>query len=114
MGIVVSSRTKTDLDKLAKEIAETAPKVEVVVQPCDAQSETDAEQLASVTWEKFGRVDAVVANAGVISGYVTREDGKEYLPVGMTEDPDFERVIGTNLLGTWRRVSPSLFTASRF
>lgn len=103
-GICVSSRTKADLDKLAAEIAQVAPKVEVLVQTCDTMDDGEVEALAQAVWGRWGRCDVVVANAGVISKYVTREDGKEYLPVGMVEDGDLERVVQTNLMGTWRYV----------
>lgn len=101
-GIVISSRTQSDLDKLAAEIKSINSHVEVLSQICDTTKDSDVEHLAKVTKEKFGRLDAAVANAGIISKYITRSDGKEYLPAGIIEDPDFPRVIETNLLGSWR------------
>lgn len=104
-NICISSRTRADLDKLAAEIAQLAPACRVLVQTCDAQVESEVEVLAGRVREGFGgRCDVVVANAGVISGYVTRGDGKEYLPVGVVEDADFGRVVETNLMGTYRFV----------
>ena len=101
-GVCVSSRTQADLDKLASEIKEVAPAVDVLVQTCDTMKDDQVKTLAAAVWEKWGRVDVVVANAGVISKYVTREDGREYLPVGVVEDGDLERVVETNLMGTYR------------
>lgn len=101
-GIIISSRTQADLDKLETEIKTIDRNVEVVVQTCDTMKDSDVEQLAKVTKEKFGRLDVAIANAGIISKYVTKADGKEYMPVGIVEDADLPRVLETNLLGSWR------------
>lgn len=106
-GLCISSRTQADLDKLAAEIKVVAPRADVLVQTCDTQDEGQVEALAGAVWARWGRCDVVVANAGVISKYVTREGQEgEFLPVGVVEDGDLERVVGTNLLGTWRYVPP--------
>lgn len=109
-GICVSSRTGSDLERLAAEIGRRAPRVEVLVKTCDAMRDEEVKGLAEAVWERWGRCDVVVANAGIISKYVTRGDGREYLPVGVVEDEDLERVVQTNLMGTYRYVvfvSPS-------
>ena len=104
-GICISSRTQSDLDKLAAELKGINKGAEVLVQTCDTTKEDEVKALAGAVWERWGRVDAIVANAGVISKYVTREDGREYLPVGVVEDGDLERVVETNLMGTYRYAS---------
>lgn len=109
-GIAVSSRTQSDLDRLAQEIEGLGRGMEVLVQTCDTMKDGQVEGLPGKVWERWGRCDVVVANAGVISSYVTREDGKEYLPVGVVEDGDMERVVETNLMGTWRYGRLSFFT----
>lgn len=101
-GIIISSRTQSDLDKLAAEIKSVNSKVEVLSQTCDTMKDSDVEHLAKVTKDQFGRLDAAIANAGIISRYITKSDGKEYLPVGIADDPDLPRVLETNLLGSWR------------
>lgn len=101
-GIVVSSRTQADLDKLTAEITQINPKCEVVARTCDTQKDDEVKRLAESTRSKFGRLDVVVANAGIISKYIKKEDGKEYMPVGIVEDDDFPRVIETNLMGSYR------------
>lgn len=90
------------MDKLAAEIKTIDPNVEVVAETCDTMKDSDVERLAKVTKEKFGRLDVAVANAGIISKYITKSDGKEYMPVGILEDADLPRVLETNLLGSWR------------
>lgn len=97
-GLVISSRTQSDLDALSDEIKNVNSKVEILSQICDTLKEDDVKRLANATKGHFGRLDVVVANAGVISKYL--EDGS--LPVGIMEDLDFERVIDINFLGTVR------------
>ncbi|KAE9968118.1 hypothetical protein EG328_007788 [Venturia inaequalis] len=98
-GIAISSRTQSDLDHLRKKLTEINPKVDVQAQICDTTSDSDVEKLADAVKSHFKRVDTVIANAGIISKY--KEDGT--LPVGI-DDPDFDRVISINLLGS-RRVA---------
>ncbi|KAK5170941.1 uncharacterized protein LTR77_004085 [Saxophila tyrrhenica] len=97
-GLVISSRTTSDLEALTAEIQKVDSKVEILAQLCDTTKDEDVESLFKATKERFGRLDVCVANAGIISKYL--EDGS--LPKGITTDFDFERVINVNLLGTVR------------
>lgn len=97
-GIVISSRTQSDLDTLSAELKQANPKIEILSQICDTLKDEDVKNLATKTQEKFGRLDVCIANAGIISKYLP--DGS--LPKGITTDLDFERVIDINLLGTVR------------
>jgi len=97
-GIVISSRTQSDLDTLSAELKKINPKLHVVSRICDTTKEADVEALAAETKKVFGYVDVCVANAGVISKYLP--DGS--LPSGILDDLDFERVININFLGVVR------------
>lgn len=110
-GISISSRTSSDLDALESEIQRIAKEngrtIEVLKSICDTQSDDSVAALVDDVRKKWGgRVDAVVANAGVISKYITRpnEEGgsSSNLPIGIVEDDDFARVLNINLLGVWR------------
>ncbi|KAK3072449.1 hypothetical protein LTR53_006776 [Teratosphaeriaceae sp. CCFEE 6253] len=101
-GIVVASRTESDLVKLEKDIQAINPATTVLVQTCDTQDDGQVRRLAEATKAKFGRLDVVIANAGIISKYIKDADGGERLPIGIVEDSDFERVINTNFLGSYR------------
>ena len=101
-GIVIASRTRSDLDKLEKEIQSINPETTVVVQTCDTLNDDDVKSLAESTQAKFCRLDVVVANAGIISKYIQDSDGTQRLPNGIVEDTDFERVINTNFMGSYR------------
>lgn len=113
-GLSISSRTMGDLDRLEEEIRkigigkEKGKQTQVLKSVCDVQSEESVKNLEQQVRAKWGRVDVVIANAGIISKYVEREkkdasDGvMSNLPIGIAEDEDWSRVLDINLLGTWR------------
>ncbi|KAH7406563.1 hypothetical protein DE146DRAFT_689261 [Phaeosphaeria sp. MPI-PUGE-AT-0046c] len=107
-GLCISSRTQDDLDKLEAEIravaaqrANGASSVSVLKLVSDVQDDADVERLEAGVRDKWGRADVVVANAGIISKYVEREEGGN-LPIGIVEDGDWARVLDINLMGVWR------------
>jgi NAD(P)-dependent dehydrogenase (short-subunit alcohol dehydrogenase family) len=125
-GIAISSRTREDLDALESEIgeiaAQTGRSVDVLKVVCDVQSDAEVGRLEEEVRRKWGRVDVVIANAGVISKYIdgpssssatattssssSTENGKEMeksnLPQGLVQDADWARVMDINLNGVWR------------
>ncbi|KAF2800297.1 NAD(P)-binding protein [Melanomma pulvis-pyrius CBS 109.77] len=92
-GISISSRTPSDLQSLEAEIKKIDDQIEVLSSTCDTQSVASVAQLEASIRQKWGRADAVIANAGIISNN---------LPTGLLEDEDWARVLDINLLGTWR------------
>lgn len=102
-GISISSRTQADLDKLEKEINAINSKAEVLKSITDTQKEESVLQLEKEVRSKWGRVDAVIANAGIISKYLEKKNtAGSNLPEGIVEDEDWARVLDINLLGSWR------------
>ncbi len=73
-GLVISSRTTSDLDALTAEIQEVNSNVDILAQVCDTTKDEDVKKLFEATKERFGRLDVCVANAGVISKYL--DDGQ--------------------------------------
>jgi NAD(P)-dependent dehydrogenase (short-subunit alcohol dehydrogenase family) len=105
-GIAISSRTSTDLDALELEISKIASMsgktIDVLKMICDVQSDAEVKNLESTVRSKWGRVDVVIANAGVISSYITPSSSSaSNLPQGLVEDNDWARVMGINLNGVW-------------
>lgn len=97
-GIVISSRTQSDLEKLSVELKKINPNLHVLSQICDTTKDSDVAALAEATKKEFGYLDVCVANAGIISKYLP--DGT--LPSGIFTDDDFNRVIDINFLGSVR------------
>jgi SDR family mycofactocin-dependent oxidoreductase len=90
----------------AEDLAETARLVEeaggaVLALPCDVTSSEATEAAVATAVERFGRIDVLVANAGVTGG-------------GSIQNVDramWDEVIGTNLTGvmtSMRAVSPHM------
>jgi 3-oxoacyl-[acyl-carrier protein] reductase len=77
-------------EKVAGEIAGTGQRALVV--EADVRSTVDVERLVTSALEGFGRLDILVANAGVLQRAPT---------VGLS-DEDWTRVIDTNLTGAFR------------
>jgi NAD(P)-dependent dehydrogenase (short-subunit alcohol dehydrogenase family) len=87
------------LDKAAEPLGDSAA---VVV--CDVTRFADLEHAVSVAVERFGRLDAMVANAGI--------EGTVAPLVNQTQE-NFERVLHVNVLGVWnsiRAAAPSMST----
>ena len=107
-GICISSRTQSDLESLEQQLREANPELEILTEVCDTTKPDVVKSLADKVKQKWnGRLDVVVANAGVISDYVhdtdpeTGEKKNRRLPVGIIEDDDFQRVIDINVLGSY-------------
>jgi ribitol 2-dehydrogenase len=86
---VLSARSVDRLLALAKELQS-----EAIVVPADMTSPSDVNQIVEQTVSKFGRIDILLANAGIyISGDVI--DG----------EPDaWDKLIATNVTGVFRLV----------
>ncbi len=65
---------------------------EVLAMKANITSTPDMEKLFATAWEKFGRLDVVIANAGVINFGYTWE----------LTDEQVEKVLSIDLEGTWR------------
>jgi NAD(P)-dependent dehydrogenase (short-subunit alcohol dehydrogenase family) len=109
-GLSISSRTASDLDALGEEIENLGDRVDVLKSVCDVQDNESVAALVEAVKGRWGRVDVVVANAGIISKYIEpdqqqegkKAEGRSNLPIGIIEDEDWSRVVNINLLGTWR------------
>ena len=82
------------LEALAAELGDSAAWWKLDVRDSDAVETTTAAAV-----ERFGGLDAVVANAGIRPPSAT---------VATVDPADFERVIDINLLGVWRTVRAAL------
>ena len=86
--LVLAARTVPLLEQLASEIRDAG--AEAAVRPTDVNDPADAARLVEETVERFGRVDVVVAAAGV---YVRG-------PAVSRQLADYETALRVNLFGT--------------
>jgi NAD(P)-dependent dehydrogenase (short-subunit alcohol dehydrogenase family) len=82
-----------ELERLAEELGPGAAAFEV-----DVTDTAALEETVEAAAERFGGIDAVMANAGIAS----------VGPVRATDPAAFERTIEVNLLGAWRTVRACL------
>ena len=101
--LVLGARRKKELDKLARELggAERA-----IARSCDVTNWADVEGIAEAALTKFGRIDAVFANAGFGAKRGFLEESV----------PHWKSMIETNVLGvalTIRATLPELLDRDR-
>lgn len=92
--LVIAGIQKNRLDEAAKALSSIAEQVEIT--KCDVTDRAQVEALASFAWEKYGRVDVIVNNAGV---------GPIPSRVIDTRPEDVQSVLAVNLFGVWNGVS---------
>lgn len=86
MRVALVSRTRAELESVAAEIGDGA-----IVAPADVRSAPDVSQALGSVRKQFGAVTVLVNAAGVY----------HYGPVSETTEEDFDRVVTTNLKGTF-------------
>jgi ribitol 2-dehydrogenase len=93
--VVLAARSVDKLEALANELGEAALSV-----PADVTIEADVERMVQQTIERFGKIDVLLANAGI------------YIPGQIAEgNPnDWARLIDVNIVGVMRCVHAVLPT----
>jgi NAD(P)-dependent dehydrogenase (short-subunit alcohol dehydrogenase family) len=86
--LVISSRNADSLEPVAEEAR--ASGVEVLAVPADVSRCEDVQKLVGATAERFGRVDVLVNNAGLLGPRVAIEEYPE---------DEWRRVLEANLTG---------------
>ena len=89
--VVLASRTRSDLESLAHEIAALNSGARGLPVPTDVSDETAVDALAKAAIAEFGQVDILVNNAGV---------GKNGTVATLTTE-DFDWMWKTNMRSTW-------------
>jgi NAD(P)-dependent dehydrogenase (short-subunit alcohol dehydrogenase family) len=88
-SVMLASLRKESVEAAVKELASSG-RIEGVA--CDVASETDVERLVQETVRRFGRLDVMVANAGVADPYRNLID---------TSVVEWDRMIAVHLRGTF-------------
>jgi NAD(P)-dependent dehydrogenase (short-subunit alcohol dehydrogenase family) len=87
-NLVISSRNADSLEPIAEEAR--ASGVEVLAIPTDVSRSEDAQKLVDAAAERFGRIDVLVNNAGLLGPRVAIEEYPE---------DEWRRVLDANLTG---------------
>jgi len=88
-SVMLASLRKDSVEKAAQELA---PSGRVEGLPCDVASEADVARLVLETVRRFGRLDVMVANAGIADPY------KNLLDTSVSE---WDRMMAVHLRGTF-------------
>jgi len=99
--VVVGSRDARSGEKAATALAGEG---EVVAQALDVTDPASVEGAVSATLERFGRIDALVNNAGMLI-----DEGMRASTIALD---DVQRTLDANLLGAWR-LSQAVLPAMR-
>ncbi|HTK62429.1 MAG TPA: mycofactocin-coupled SDR family oxidoreductase [Pseudonocardia sp.] len=91
--------TTDDLAETQRLVREAGGEIVTVVGDVRDQEQVDAALAAGL--EAFGRVDIVLANAGI---------GHSYRPAWELSDEEFREVVDVNLIGVWRTVKAAVPT----
>jgi NAD(P)-dependent dehydrogenase (short-subunit alcohol dehydrogenase family) len=89
-AVTIISRTKQELESLHQEI--TGLDKRALVIETDVTNPSEMQKACELTVEKFGRLDTVVANAGV---------NGVWAPIDKLSPDDFLKTIEINLYGTF-------------
>jgi len=103
--LVLVDRAADPLTALA---AELGP--DTIALACDITSESDMARMAQVTLDRWGRIDALVAAAGIL------RTGGQPRPVADTSFDEWRQIIDVNLTGTFlsnRAVLGAMLTQRR-
>lgn len=63
-NLVLSARSQETLEDAAREIIKISPRTKILCQSCDVTEEAQIKELVEATETAFGRVDALIINAG--------------------------------------------------
>ncbi len=92
--LVLVARTVGGLEELDDRIREDGGQKATLV-PLDLREFDAIDRLGASLYERFGRLDVLVGNAGVLG---------TLSPVGHIEPPDWAEVLDVNLTANWRLI----------
>jgi len=66
--LVLAARRQSQLERIASTCEQIHPGIETLVVPTDVSDEAQLERLVQAAHDRFGRIDVLVNNAGIIQG----------------------------------------------
>jgi NAD(P)-dependent dehydrogenase (short-subunit alcohol dehydrogenase family) len=88
-SVAVAARSEAELDSVVTEVEAAGGKALAV--PTDVTDERQVEDLVARTVERFGRIDVLVNNSGIVATTPLVEQSAD----------EWDRVVATNLRGTF-------------
>ena len=90
-NLVLSARSQETLEDAAREIIKINPRTKILCQSCDVTDETQIKELVEATKTAFGRLDALIINAGTATKVsIKRENGLMDWPQNFLEQSSEE------------------------
>jgi 3-oxoacyl-[acyl-carrier protein] reductase len=91
LNVIISSRSQQSVDNVIQEIHDKFPskKENVLGLKCDVSKHSDVKSLVDVSVKRFGRIDVLVNNAGIVY----------FESIMDTTEEEWNKTIDTNLKG---------------
>lgn len=91
--VVATGRTQGGLEELDDDIRKAGGSATLA--PFDIADYAAIDRLGAALYERHGKLDILVGNAGVLGGVS---------PLGHLDPKDFERAVAVNLIANWRLI----------
>ena len=91
--VIVTARTQGALEELDDEIQALGGSATLV--PCDHSNFDTIDKIGAALYERFGKVDVVVGNAGLLGTLA---------PITHLEPKEWQEVLDVNLTANWRLI----------
>lgn len=112
--VIVCSRTKADLDKVADEISGIGGKAIAIAK--DLTSSIQVTELVTEIIERYGKIDILINNAGGYPSELYSQDSKQPLKIWEWTEERWDSIINTNLKTTFlstNKVIPYMIKAKQ-